>query len=264
MKRTLRAFVVLLCFATAVYGQGNAFDKIRYNGGSVHTKVKPDDWKNRLTVTSEEIKLDLKDGQTIKLDPKQVTGLSYGQEAHRRVGTMIALGILLAPLALFGLFHKTRLHYVGIEFTVEDDKKGALLLQAHKDNYRAVLVALRGVTGALISVAEEDRKYVPANVEVIVAKESEKKDGKGGDSKASSKTGEQPAPTGTIKITSNPEGADVKVDGSFVGNAPAQLKLPAEKHRIEVSSEGYEEWVKEIEVIAGSELTLNATLRKKP
>src|SRR4029079_10227290 len=119
--------------------------------------------------------------------PKRVVGLSYGQEAHRRVGTMIALGILFAPLALFGLFHKTRLHYVGIEFTTEDDKKAGLLLQAHKDNYRAVLVALRGATGAPISVAADDRKYVPANVDIIVADEKEKGE-KSTDSKANAKS----------------------------------------------------------------------------
>jgi len=45
------------------------------------------------------------------------SGLSYGQEAHRRVGTMIALGILFAPLALFGLFHKTRLQLFESSFT---------------------------------------------------------------------------------------------------------------------------------------------------
>ena len=55
---------------------------------------------------------------------------------------MIALGIRFAPLALFGLFHKTRLHYPGIEFTTDDDKKAGLLLQAHKDNYREVFRAL--------------------------------------------------------------------------------------------------------------------------
>ena len=69
---------------------------------------------------------------------------------------MIALGILLAPPALFGLFHKTRRHYVGIEFTAEDNKKSGLLIRTHKDNYRAVLVTLRGSTGAPIAVGAED------------------------------------------------------------------------------------------------------------
>src|SRR5262245_31734110 len=171
-----RVLIVALCLALTAnsFAQGNSFKDIRYQGGTVQTKVHPDDWDNHLTITSDEIRFDLKDGQHIKIDPKRVTGLSYGQEAHRRVGTMIALGILVAPLALFGLFHKTRLHYVGIEFTTADDKKSGLLLQAHKDNYRAVLVALRGATGAPTSVSPEDRKFVPANVEVLVSDAQDK------------------------------------------------------------------------------------------
>jgi hypothetical protein len=260
MKKAWQVFVVLLSLAVVAYSQGNTFDKIRYNGGTIQTKVKPKDWGNRLTVTSEEIKLELKDGQILRIDPKRVNGLSYGQEAHRRVGTMIALGILLAPLALFGLFHKTRLHFVGIEFTTEDEKKSGLLLQAHKDNYRAVLMALRGATGAPVAVAEEDRKYVPTGVETVTAPSSEKAD----TSKESetSKPVSQVEATGTVRVTSNPEGADVWVDGAFVGNAPAQLKLAAGKHTIRVASEGYKEWVKEVKVPAGSELTLNAVLKK--
>jgi len=260
MKTLFRVFAILLIVSVAAYGQGNTFKDIRYQGGTVQTKVKPDDWDNRLTVTSDEIRLDLKDGQSVKIDPKRVTGLSYGQEAHRRVGTMIALGILLAPLALFGLFHKTRLHYVGIEFTTAEDKKSGLLLQAHKDNYRAVLVALRGATGAPIAVAPEDRKYVPANVEVLVSDTNDKESKK---EKVANAAGEPTAKTGTVKVTSDPNGADVSVNGAFMGNTPAQLKLTAGKHRIQITSEGFAEWSREIEVAAGSELSLNATLKKQ-
>lgn len=173
-RRCVGGLSLVLCASIVVYGQGNTFKKIRYQGGSVASKVKPDDWDNTLTVSSEEIFLKFEDGQTQKIDPKRVTGLSYGQEAHRRVGTMIALGILLAPVALFGLFHKTRKHYVGIEWQEEGDRKGGVLLQADKDNYRGVLMALRGVTGAPVAVSEEERKYVPTGIETITTKRVEK------------------------------------------------------------------------------------------
>ena len=42
------------------------------------------------------ITLALKDGKKLEISPKSVTSLSYGQEAHRRVGTMVALAILVA------------------------------------------------------------------------------------------------------------------------------------------------------------------------
>jgi hypothetical protein len=251
--KALRQFLVLmLVLSIGAYGQGNSFDKIRYNGGTVQTKTKPDDWGNRLAVTSEEIKLGLKDGQQITIDPRRVTGLGYGQEAHRRVGTMIALAFL-SPVALFGLFHKTRLHYISVEYTTPEEKKSALLIQAHKDNYRAVLTALRGATGASVAVSEEDRKFVPVGVETVAAKKEE--EGKKTEGEAAE------GATGAVKVTSQPEGADIWVDGAFVGNAPAQLKLAPGKHRIRVGKEGYKNWEKEITVIAGSELTINAPLK---
>ncbi|MBI3650282.1 MAG: PEGA domain-containing protein [Acidobacteria bacterium] len=256
-KYLSQAFAVLLCLTLFTYGQGNTFKDIRYQGGTLQTKTKPDDWGNRLTVSSDEIKLDLKDGQSVKIDPKHVTGLSYGQEAHRRVGTMIALAFI-SPIALFGLFHKKRDHFIGIEYNIEDGKKAGLLLQADKDNYRAVLVALRGATGAPIAVASDDRKYVPANVEVVISENKDnKKDGKDA---ASAKAD---AATGNIKIVSEPDGADVKIDGNFVGNAPSQLRLPVGKHTIQVSKEGFVDWSKELQVSAGADLNLKATLQKK-
>ena len=170
MYRVYTAVVILLLWAIPAYAQGNSWKKVRYNGGTIQTKVSPKDWDNQLTVTSDTITFQLKDGQVINIPAASVTGLSYGQEAHRRVGTMVALGILVAPLALFGLFHKTRLHFIGIEYTKADGKRAGLLLQGDKNNYRAILMALRGATGAPVAVSEEDRKYVPTGVGATVVK----------------------------------------------------------------------------------------------
>jgi hypothetical protein len=176
--------VVLSCLmasaAFAAERSGNEFTKVRYNGGSVPSKVDPKAWGNKLTVTSDTITLELKGEKKhfdkFEIPSKSVTGLSYGQEAHRRVGTMIALAILVAPVALFGLFHKTRLHYIGVNYTTPDGKSGGILLQGDKDNYRAMLVALQGVTGVPVSVSEKEREYVPVGVrsETVKAAESGK------------------------------------------------------------------------------------------
>jgi hypothetical protein len=176
MKRTLSLALCLCLLAVTTFAQtGNTFKNIRYQGGTLATTTKTDSWDNNLTVTSDQITLKLKDGQSMTLNPKQVTGLSYGQEAHRRVGTMIALAVLLTPLALFGLMHKKRNHFIGVEYNLDGDKKGAWLLQADKDNYRGVLMALRGATGAKVAVAPDDRKYVPTGIETIEVKQDEKK-----------------------------------------------------------------------------------------
>ena len=67
---------------------------------------------------------------------------------------------------------------------------------------------------------------------------------------------------GKINLVSVPDGADVYVDDSFVGNAPATLRLPAGKHTVKVAQSGYATWTKEISVFAGSEVNMKATLEK--
>jgi PEGA domain len=67
---------------------------------------------------------------------------------------------------------------------------------------------------------------------------------------------------GKVMVSSVPDGADVYVDESFVGNAPATLKLSAGKHTVKVSQQGYKDWAKEVSVFAGSEVGLKASLQK--
>jgi len=56
-----RFLAVFLSCSILIYAQGNTFTKVRYNGGSVPSKVDPKSWDNKLTVTSDSILLELKD-----------------------------------------------------------------------------------------------------------------------------------------------------------------------------------------------------------
>jgi PEGA domain-containing protein len=258
MSLLSRILALLLAGCVSLYAssEGNSWDKVRYNGGTLQTKVDPKDWSNHLAVTSDSILLKLKDGQQIEIPAKSVTALSYGQEAHRRVGTMIALGILVAPLALFGLMHKTRLHFIGIEYKTPDGKGAGLLLQGDKENYRAILTALEAATDAPLSVSEKDRDYVPGlrNVQTVKAGTKDEPSAQAKNVAAND--------TATVSIKSTPENADVSIDGNFMGNTPASLKMAAGKHTVKVSLSGYREWSREITVSAGSEINLSAALEK--
>jgi hypothetical protein len=144
MRRIL-AFVVIAAIAAA--DGSNSWNKLRYSGGTVEAKVNPFDWNTTLTITSDIIALQIGPRQSLRLKPPQVSALSYGQEAHRRVADMVALSVVATPLALFGILHKSKAHFVGIEFKTDDGKPGAVLLEADKNNYRDILRVLAAVTG---------------------------------------------------------------------------------------------------------------------
>jgi hypothetical protein len=72
----------------------------------------------------------------------------------------------------------------------------------------------------------------------------------------------QPSAVGQITLNSLPDGAEVSVDGTYVGNAPASLRLPAGKHAITLTAKGYKPWTRDVGIFAGSEAKVNATLEQ--
>ena len=125
---------------TLAFAQGNQFE-VRYAGGSVSSTVKPDDWKNTLTVASDVITLKLKDGQELKIEPKNVRLITHGHQASRKIGTYAALAFI-SPLFLFGMLKKNKRNFVGLAFENTDGTKGGINLQVKNDKYLAVLTAL--------------------------------------------------------------------------------------------------------------------------
>lgn len=71
--------------------------------------------------------------------------------------------------------------------------------------------------------------------------------------------GKSTAGSGSITITSDKAGADIEVDGVFVGNTPTTLPIASGVHQVSVHS-GTELWQRNLQVIAGSTVTLNAQL----
>ena len=139
--------VLALAAPDCLHAGGNSWNKLRYTGGTVVAKVNDFDWNTTLTVQPDAILVVFAHRTTLRLKPDQVTALSYGQEAHRRVADMVALSFIVTPLALFGLLHTSKVHFIGIEFHAADGKPGAILLEADKNNYRAILLALKTLTG---------------------------------------------------------------------------------------------------------------------
>lgn len=156
MKPLLSLLLSFSVFCVTTMAQGNQF-QVRYVGGSVASTVKPDDWGNTITVTSELITLKLKDGQEIKIDPKTIKLITHGRHASRKIGTYAALAFV-SPLFLLGMLKKNKKHFVGIAVEAADGKKNGYNLQAKNDRYKALITALEGVTGLKVEEEAEEKK----------------------------------------------------------------------------------------------------------
>ncbi len=71
------------------------------------------------------------------------------------------------------------------------------------------------------------------------------------------------AATGTVSFASIPDGADIYVDGEFMGNSPATLKLKLGNHTVSATMSGYQDWNREI-TVSGAAASLNAKLMAGP
>jgi hypothetical protein len=63
-------------------------------------------------------------------------------------------------------------------------------------------------------------------------------------------------------VSSTPSGADVTLDGRYVGSTPSVLGLTTGTHVVVISMAGFAQWKRELAVTAGSDLTVNAVLQK--
>lgn len=65
---------------------------------------------------------------------------------------------------------------------------------------------------------------------------------------------------GRVSISADVEGADIYVDGKFVGNAPSVLTLSAGTHNVEVRAPNRTAWQRQLEVLDKSDVNLKAAL----
>lgn len=59
------------------------------------------------------------------------------------------------------------------------------------------------------------------------------------------------AGSATLDITSTPAGAEIELDGSFVGNAPSSISVAAGDHTLKVTKTGFAMWEKKIKTSSG-------------
>ncbi len=67
-----------------------------------------------------------------------------------------------------------------------------------------------------------------------------------------------------IQLESDPTGADIEMDGSFVGNTPSDVEVSEGEHSVTVKKAGFKDWERKLKVSAGSSVHLSAELEKVP
>ncbi len=262
--------LLFLMFAGPAHGDTqSSFDKVRYHGGSIPSKISPDEIRNKLTIRTDGINLDLKNGQVIQFPTNQITSLSYGQEAHHRLGPGIAIGLVSPLLGAMVALHKAKQHLIGIDFTDDQGQKQGILLQGDKSNYQSILVSLQAVTGLPVYVTEKEQSAIAGVRTTAIAEPSHQTlaavaaPPSPGETAGANPPAQLPDSTNSLWLTSNPDGAEVYLDGSLVSNTPAALKLKPGKHTIRVRKPGYADWSRKIVSQPGFELRLTATLAMK-
>jgi hypothetical protein len=64
-------------------------------------------------------------------------------------------------------------------------------------------------------------------------------------------------------FTSTPAGAEITVDGKYLGSTPSEIPLSAGMHVVVFSMPGFAQWKRDLTVLPGSELTVGAILQRE-
>jgi len=76
-----------------------------------------------------------------------------------------------------------------------------------------------------------------------------------------------PAPPAAVQaslgIDSTPPGADIEIDGAFVGNTPSNISVAPGNHQVAIKKKGFTDWSKTLNITGGS-VHLDAELDQAP
>ncbi len=142
MKKWLAVFFCLLLPTLALAGD-NGY-KVTYDGGTLSDTKSGSGVKLYIEGSNVRFARDGKD--LLVLPAASITEISYGQDVHRRVGTAIGLAVFSLGIGALMLLSKSKKHYVGLTWA-DGDKKGGLVVQADKSEYRGIIAGLEGITG---------------------------------------------------------------------------------------------------------------------
>jgi len=170
-----------------------------------------------------------------------VTEVFYSRNAGRRMKTAIIGGVVFLPILLTG-FMKGKKHYMTFSFDDGGDIVGAIEFKLDKKNYRGILRAVEQVSHIELVFDQEGIKDEKETV--------------------ASRDGAQ-SNMAVLDIKSEPNDAEIEIDGVFAGTTPRAKRLDPGEYKIKITRNGYKSWEKKITVESDEEFPLSVQLEKK-
>lgn len=204
--------------------------------------------KGKLSVDADWIRF-LKDNEKeeyFSIPSTSVKELFYSRVSGRRIKT----AILVSPLLLFS---KGKKHYMTMTFDDGGSQVGAVEFRLDKKNYRGVLRALEQVAGV---TAKFDQEGVKAEEEGFAAAEEEV----GAEDTTDVAQNERLA---TLEITSQPEGADIEINGAFAGMTPRSKQVKPGQYEVVITKQGFKSWRRTFEVGQGEAFPITVQLEEE-
>ncbi|HXF05033.1 MAG TPA: hypothetical protein VNM72_06415 [Blastocatellia bacterium] len=154
--RKLGSILIITQVAVSSFAQNATFEKVKFLGGTAEFKH-----KSRIEVVFDDQTKSIvlrQDERRTSFPYTSVTRITYGQNVRRRIKETVILGVtLIGVFAAPILLSKKREHQILIEYK-DAEKAGAVLLEADKNRYRALLGTLRVKTGVEPTTEVEDSK----------------------------------------------------------------------------------------------------------
>jgi hypothetical protein len=67
----------------------------------------------------------------------------------------------------------------------------------------------------------------------------------------------------SLAVTSEPAGADIELNGKFVGNTPSTIQVQAGSANVTIKKAGFKTWIRAMDLSEGSSITLKADLEEE-
>lgn len=157
MKRSITLVVVAVMIFEVALWAGLGSDKTMYIGGTINSIKQGTVGKS--SAADEKVFVFSYKGGELKIPYAEVTSLSYGQHAGRRVGATVALGVTTLGIgALPVLFSKKRRHYLTLEYKDDKGAGQAAVFEIGKDAIRTTLSSLEVRTGKKVQYEDEEAR----------------------------------------------------------------------------------------------------------